>query len=142
MRFQPHGELQLRVEYPLLISVAHGPWNRELVMIWRQQVLPCAQQLQRLGPWIGVGVMRDSMTCTADALQLHRETAKVMVEQLGAIASAHVAAPTVDGYGLMRGVYARMFEGLCPHTHFDDLADVLPWAEEQLREHARRLAAQ
>lgn len=137
MQFQPHGELQVRIEYPLLISVAHGPWNRELVSIWRQQALPYALQLQQQGPWIGVGVMRDSMTCTADALPLHRETAQFMIEHLGAIASAHVAAPTVDGYGLMRGVFDRLFEGLCPHAHFDRLEDVHGWADEQLRLHAQ-----
>ena len=67
MTFQPHGELRISVEYPLLISHARGPWNRELVVLWRKQALAHAQAMQRLGPWVGVGVMRGSMTCTLDA---------------------------------------------------------------------------
>lgn len=128
MAFQPHGELRIEVEYPLLISHARGPWNRELVVQWRRQALPYAIEMQRLGPWIGVGVMRGSMTCTLDALELHRETAQYMIEHLGAIGSAHVAGPDVEGYAMMRGVFDRMFEGLCPHAHFHRLDEVMPWA--------------
>ncbi|MCB1553604.1 MAG: hypothetical protein KDJ14_07310 [Xanthomonadales bacterium] len=132
MTFQPHGELRISVEYPLLISHARGPWNRELVVLWRKQALAHAQAMQRLGPWVGVGVMRGSMTCTLDALALHRETAEYMVAELGAVGSAHVAGPEVEGYAMMRGVFDRMFDGVCPHAHFDRLEDVRPWAEQLL----------
>ena len=76
--------------------------------------------------------MRGSMTCTLDALALHRETAEYMVAELGAVGSAHVAGPEVEGYAMMRGVFDRMFDGVCPHAHFDRLEDVRPWAEQLL----------
>ena len=126
--FQPHGEFKVRLDGRIIISEVAGPWNVEAVGNWCREVHVLAKQLALTGPHVGIAVMRESMLCPPDALAAMREAISYATAKLQCVGNGVVADAAVEGRDLLRGTYARNYEGSAPHRFFYDLDSAKLWA--------------
>ncbi|MCU6435571.1 hypothetical protein LPB67_17470 [Undibacterium sp. Jales W-56] len=132
-----HGSFEIYTDGQVLVSEVTGPWNTELVVDWLGAVLPMIQELAFQGPWGTVAIIKNSLLCPKEALQLLTDRARIAVDQYRMVGSVYVAAPDVDGRHFIEPVYAKFYQGICPIQFFDRYPDALAWVRQECRDYAK-----
>lgn len=127
MIFPAHGEVEVRREGRLLLARVVGPWNRELITLYRQRVAPHLPELTALGAWASIIEIRGACLCPPDALEEIRAGLGEHVNHWGRAATAYVIAPDVVGHGLMDRVWRGVYAGVTPFRIFEDADDARQW---------------
>lgn len=130
--FPAHGSFSLYRDGDIVVSHVRGPWNEELVIQWAKAVRPYSLEMQKLGVWGGVAVITNSMLGTPEAMQLLEKVVDYGVKNLGCLFQAVVAAPEVEGRGIVDGAFQRIYEGRCLWRFFDDVESAKIWGNAQL----------
>lgn len=133
--FLPHGEFGLYRDGHILVTTVRGPWNAELVQLWATTAYPYSIEMQADGAWGGIAIITESMLGTPDAMLALRKAVSYGVQKLGCISYVVVAAPDVDGRGVVESAFKRVFEGLCVSNFFDDYESAKAWTLKQIAEH-------
>ncbi|MDL5033420.1 hypothetical protein QRD43_16010 [Pelomonas sp. APW6] len=133
-RFPMHGRVWVQTEGPLLLNVADGPFNRELVLALGSLLATRIPEMQAQGPWVLLAVIRHSTLATDEALAAFTD----MLLHIAAAgraprAVAHVTASDVEGVGLMDVPMARCFEAAgIPFACFRDELPARAWLAGRL----------
>nr|WP_314857681.1 hypothetical protein [uncultured Undibacterium sp.] len=130
--FPAHGSFSLHRDGNIVVSRVHGPWNEELVMQWAKAVRPYSLEMQNSGAWGGIAVISGSMLATPGAMLLLEQVVDFGVKNLGCIFQVVVAAPEVEGRGLVENAFQRIYEGRCLWNFFDDLETAMVWGNAQI----------
>ena len=109
-RFSLHGRVLVETEGALLLNVAEGPFNRELVLALGSLLATRIPEMQAQGDWVLLAVIRHSTLATDEALVAFTD----MLRHIAATgraprAVAHVTPLDVEGVGLMDEPMARCF---------------------------------
>lgn len=132
--FPLHGRVQIQGEWPFLLNVAEGPFNKELVQALGQLLAAHIPALQAQGPWVLLAVIGYSTLATDEALSTFTGLLQQLVASgMAPRAVAHVTAPEVEGAGLMDEAMARCFEvaGIA-FAGFREEAPARRWLESRL----------
>lgn len=131
--FRPHGKFSVTVDGALMITEVTGPWNRELVAYWGQHCYRQAQLLSSAGPYVGIAVIRESMLCPPDAMEMLRQVAYLSATRLRCVAHVIVADASVEGRNFVEAEFARIYQGVVEHRIFDGLDEARRWSLEWLK---------
>lgn len=135
-QFSAHGRVEIKIfEEGIIEYLAVGPFNLELVEAVSElenEALTCFKE--KFGKWCEVVVFEQSSLILEDALILLAEHIKETVENsIGPSASAYVFLPGIEGGNLMSKQYENCYKACgIPYQKFDNEADALDWAREQL----------
>ena len=106
-RFQPHGRVEFRVDGRLLLTVAEGPFNAELVSSLQPLSLEMFGRMREGGAWGHLVSFRGSALAIPEALA---DFGGLLLTLRGAglspKATAMVLGPEVEGFGIMEAQYA------------------------------------
>lgn len=130
--FPPHGSFSLHNDGSIVVSHVRGPWNEELVVEWAKAVRPFSIEMQKTGAWGGIAVISGSMLATPAAMRALEQVVDYGVKNLGCIFQVIVAAPDVEGRGLVENAFQRIYEGRCLWAFFDDLENAMVWGNAQI----------
>lgn len=131
-RFTPHGEFKAYVDGRIIVSEVTGPWNRELVLTWANEMFVYGKQLSASGPYVGIAVIRESMLCPPDALDALRNAISYGTKKLGCVGNILVAAADVEGRKLLLPSYEKLYDDATPHRIYYDFDKARAWALELL----------
>jgi hypothetical protein len=134
-QFAPHGQYRTWVEGRLIFSDVVGPWNRELVEQCMRELDAHARVLAATGPHVGLAIVRESILSPPDAFENLRRATAYSAAHLNCIGNVVVAGPDVEGWQLVRSMYADMYSGRTPYCLADDEASGRAWALALLAQH-------
>jgi hypothetical protein len=139
--FRPHGWYgNSRIEGRSIITEFNGPWNKELIGNWSRDITPMAKEIGKQGPYAGIAVIRKSMLCPPDALELLELAVKYSAEKLNCIAHIIVADKNVEGRNLVEQTYARIYAPHVAYNFFDTLEEARSWADALVASREREAA--
>lgn len=139
--FKPHGSFKAHVQGRVLIAHCRGSWNIEMHQEQGRQSQALVETLEQGGNWGSVVVVHDSLVSSLAVLEAGRLAVENMPSPRKLVALAWVIAPTVEGYSLLKGRYARMYEGLLQTRTFDNEAGAVYWIEKMITEAPKANAA-
>lgn len=133
-RFTVHGRVRIEVQWPWLLNVAEGPFNRELVLALAPLLAIHFPALQAQGPWVLLAVIRDSTLATDEALATFASLLqRIVADGVAPRAAAHVTAMDVEGVGLMDAALERCFAAAgIPFANFREEAPARAWLQRHL----------
>lgn len=133
-RFRAHGRVDFRIEGPLLLTAAVGPFNAELVQAVQALVREVFSEMAANPPWGQLVVFHESALASPETLEQFTLMLFALRRQgLAPQATAHVLPPEVEGATLMARPMQRCFEqtGL-RFAHFADEAEARAWLQAEL----------
>lgn len=133
-RFRPHGRTLMWAEGALVHVIAIGPFNREGVDAFSQEMVALYRQLPPGQRFVTITELRETLLATPDAWErLAEHLQGINGSGLPLVATAWVLAPEVEGRSLLlpkvRAIFAgaqRVFEV------FETLEQAQDWARRQL----------
>ncbi len=139
-QFQPHGQVEGWMEGDLLLYIANGPFNKELVDCLAITQSEFLQSMQPSGPWASICTILDSAIGGPDTLARY---AQMMCAPkpagLAPIATAFVMAPDVEGARLMAPHFAKIYADIPRHFQiFETMAQARAWAQAMIAENTPR----
>lgn len=130
--FPPHGHFDIRVDGRIVVTEVDGPWNVQLVRNWIEATVPYCHAMAKGGPWAGIAIVRGSMLCTPEAMALLGRAVANGVKHYNCVAHVVVAAPHVEGRGIVEPAFRQIYEGVCAYHFFDEYAEAKHWTEQLL----------
>jgi hypothetical protein len=130
--FSPHGQFDIRLDGRAFVTEVEGPWNVQLVRRWIEATMPYCQELVKGGPWGGIAIVSRSMLCTPDALAELGRAVAYSVKHFNCVAHIMVAAPDVEGRGIIEPAFRQIYEGVCAYQFFNHYADAKLWLDQLL----------
>ncbi len=130
--FRAHGKFTFRVDGQVIVSDVTGPWNKELVEAWGQEVYPTAKGLAAIGPNAGIAIVHESMLCPPDALASLKLLVQYSATKLNCVSHCIVATRDTAGRDLLQATFARIYEGIVAYQLFDNLDEAMAWSQAQL----------
>lgn len=134
-KFPPHGRYSGQLVGRVMTDEAAGPFNREAVLTFRERAAPHYAQARAAGKFVILTTYRESMLMSPDAIdELAKTVVDFVASDIAPAAVAYVAAPEVEGRGMMARIMQTKVFGPCgvPFQLFDDVASAQQWLSEQL----------
>lgn len=137
--FNPHGTVFHTIEGRCLVSRVNGSWNMEMHARANAAAAPLIADLMNTGPWGSVVEIGETLVSGLEVLEFGRQYVMETKDAMRMISLAWVILPSVEGYKLLLGRYAALYEGVVPTAVFADMQSALDWSEAQVQ-HARKRA--
>jgi len=134
MRFSIHGEVAFKRQGQILVTDVQGPWNAELVELYKTQMSPYIAEMAKSGPWGLILVLHNEAVCTPDAIEGIRRGVIEQAKNWRRASTAYVIAPDVLGYRVMNSVWRNIYRDVIPCEIFERCEDALAWTEARLKE--------
>lgn len=132
MKFRVHGSIDIRREGQVLIAEIGGPWNLELIELYRKRMMPFAIEMAADGAWGLILVIHGAALCPPDAIEGIRRGVREHAEQWKRACTSYVIAPDVIGHRVLDRVWRGIYDGIMPVGIFDTLEEAQAWTAEQL----------
>ncbi|MFZ6675064.1 hypothetical protein [Undibacterium sp. Xuan67W] len=126
-----HGSFKIYVDGQILVSEVTGPWNTELVTQWVEAMMPTIEELSAKGSWGTIAIVKNSLLCPKEALELLTDRARIAVDKRQFVGSVYVASPEVEGRNFIEPIYEKFYQGICPIKFFDDYDVARNWIQQQ-----------
>jgi hypothetical protein len=135
MGFIAHGSVELREEGQILIAGIGGPWNNELIELYRNRVTEHVPALAGCGAWGLVIEISGTASCPPDAVESIRAGMHEHADKWNRVCTAYVIAPDVVGYRILDRVWQDIYAGVMPFRIFEKHDDALRWTRSILAQH-------
>lgn len=94
---------------------------------------PFIDALIATGKWASVVEVKDTLVAGLEVLQHGRQQVIDTKNSLQLVSVAWVIKPSVEGYKLLLGRYAALYEGVLPTAVFSTMEEALEWSEAQVQ---------
>ncbi len=131
MAFPVHGESTVTHTGQIVLAEVEGPWNLELIRLYRKQMAAVIPAVEKQGAWVLVVRLHRTAICPMDAIDLIRQGIAQDADS-HRVATCYVMTPQLEGYLIMKPVWRKLYEGLMPFEVFESLEDAQQWAEQML----------
>lgn len=134
MQFSIHGEVAFTRLGQILVADVQGPWNAELIELYKAQMTPYVAEMAKTGPWGLILVVHNEAACPPDAIEGIRRGVIEQAKNWHRVCTSYVIAPDVLGYRVMDRVWLNIYRDVIPCEIFEQREDALAWTELQLAE--------
>lgn len=134
MHFSIHGEVAFNRQGQILLVDVQGPWNAELIEMYRAQIQPYVESMVANGPWGLILVLHNEAACPPDAIEGIRKGVMEQARNWQRICTSYVIAPDVIGYRVMDRIWRNIYRDVMPCEIFERREDALAWTEARLKE--------
>lgn len=131
-RFNPHGDVCHFIQGRCLVSRVNGSWNMEMHAHANAAAAPLIGELMAGGPWASVVEIEDTLVAPLAVLEHGRQQVIDTKDAMQIASLAWVIKPSVEGYKLLLGRYAALYEGILPTAVFTETQEALDWSADQL----------
>lgn len=131
MPFPAHGESKLCRDGQIILADITGPWNLELIELYRQQIAALIPEVSRQGPWALIITLHRTAICPQDAIDLIRKGIR-SDSMARRVCTCYVMAKEIEGYLIMGPVWRSLYTGVIPFEIFNSEAEARAWSEQQL----------
>lgn len=131
--FRPHGRVDFELQPPLLLTLAIGPFNQELVQVLAELTPKVFREMSAYGPWLHLVRMDESALAAPEVLQSFGQLVLELAQQgIAPRATASVLDPDLEGAQLMAPLFVQSFAraGL-RFAHFPTEAEARAWLQAQ-----------
>ncbi len=126
----PHGQYALSVDGPMLILRARGPWNREAVQLYRDELALLSTPLEQ-GAWGLLAIVQGEALLLPDAAALLQQKTATDLAR-GRVATALVF-DNVILQELVEEQFSAIYAGLPQSLRFfDDLHEARAWLQSEI----------
>lgn len=134
MHFSIHGEVAFTRQGQILVVDVQGPWNAELIELYKAQSRPYVEALSANGPWGLILILHREAACPPDAIEGIRLGVIEQAKNWRRVCTSYVIAPDVIGYKVMDRVWRNIYRDVMPCEVFERREDALAWTEARLKE--------
>jgi len=134
MHFSIHGEVAFTRQGQILVTDVQGPWNAELIELYKAQMKPYVAEMAQAGPWGLILVLHNEAACPLDAIEGIRRGVIEQAKNWRRVCTSYVIAPDVLGYRAMDPVWRNIYRDVIPCEIFERREDALAWTLAQLKE--------
>lgn len=132
MEFRVHGSVDFHRDGQILIADIGGPWNIELIDLYRQRIAEYVPALAEGGVWGLILIIHGAALCPPDAIEGIRQGVREQAEKWKRVCTSYVIAPEVIGHRVMDRVWRGIYEHIMPVGIFDTLEEALHWTLAKL----------
>lgn len=132
MAFPAHGTANITCTNQIIIANIEGPWNLELIELYRREMKPTIDQLTLKGPWGLIVNIHRSAICPPDAIDLIKQGVKADVTHNRRISTCYVIQSDVEGRRLMDPIWRSIYVDIMPFEIFTTLDEAMSWTRQQL----------
>jgi hypothetical protein len=122
----------MQQEGRILHAWVQGPWNLDLVLLFREQAQAFLPALAAQGPWGMLIEFDGDAVCPLDATLAIHEMAEEHSRNWQRFATAYVVGPQVGGYQFMNRVWHGIYQQVGSWESFDALDAALDWIHARL----------
>lgn len=133
MFFAAHGAVGFTRQEQVLIVDVQGPWNLELIDLYKEKMRPYVQDLSANGAWGLIIEIHGEASCPMDALEGIRLGVIDQAANWHRVCTAYVIAPEVRGYRLMDRLWRGIYRDVMPCEIFERRGDALAWIQNTLQ---------
>ena len=132
VEFSVHGSLKIEMSGQVIIAQVGGPWNLELIRLFRNMITPYINQISEQGEWGLIVHVTDSAMCPPDALSLIKKGADIDISNTKRVCTSYVISPDTEGYNLMLPIWYDIYTGKIPFEIFDTIDQAINWVNDHL----------
>lgn len=132
MEFPAHGSADINYSKQIIIAKIVGPWNLELIEVYRKKLEPFIAELSAKGPWGLVVCIHNSATCPPDAIELIRKGVRLDSNNNNRICTSYVIALETEGRSLMEPIWRKIYRDVMPFDIFTTLDEAINWTETEI----------
>lgn len=134
MSFSVHGAVSFAQQGQILIADIQGPWNMELIELYKEKAAPYVQELSAKGAWGLIIDIRNEASCPQDAVEGIRRGVIEQAANWHRVCTAYVIAPDVVGYHIMDRVWRGVYKDIIPFDIFEKREQALAWVGQILQD--------
>lgn len=134
MAFAVHGDVKVAIKGQIIIAQVHGPWNIELIQLYRDLISPLIAQVSAKGLWGLIVQVTGSVVCPPDALALIQQGANADILASKRCCTSYVIHPDTEGYNLMLPIWFDIYRDKNPFEIFATIEAASEWVLQKLPE--------
>lgn len=134
MPFSAHGAVSFAQQGQILIADIQGPWNLELIELYKEMMAPYVQDLAVKGAWGLIIEIHNEASCPPDAVEGIRRGVIDQAASWHRVCTAYVIAPDVAGHHLMDRIWRGIYRGIIPCEIFEQREHALAWVNQILQD--------
>ncbi|QYK03078.1 hypothetical protein [Shewanella psychrotolerans] len=132
MEFPAHGSVEISCSNQIIVANIGGPWNLELIKIYREKMVTLFNQLKPNEPWGLIVCIHNSATCPPDAIELIKKGVQSDSIKNHRICTSYVISKETEGRRLMDPIWRKIYLNVMPFEIFPTLDEAMNWTEMQI----------
>lgn len=133
MPFSVHGAVNFARQGQILIADIQGPWNMELINLYKEKMVPYVQDLSAKGAWGLIIQIHNEASCPPDAVAGIQRGVIDQAANWHRVCTAYVIAPDVVGYHIMDRVWRGIYRDIIPCEIFEQQEQAIAWVDQTLQ---------